>query len=402
MTLISRIFKPFLLIAFFIGNSSAISGDLWTSLEHSPESALVVNSASGEQLYKLRPHTPLIPASTLKILTALIAIDHWGLAHQFHTDFFLGTDNALIIKGYGDPFLISEEIDLIATAIQQTGQQQFSSITLDTSWYSEHIEINGQSHSNNPYDAPPAAIAANFNTVYLRKKGSIIQSMEAQTPLTSVAKKIGHSLANGKHRVNIPSAKLGSRHFAQILRQKLREKNISSGNTIHFSPIIPQGEKLLYRHHNSHTLETILQAMLKYSTNFIANQLFLNLGATTEFAPASTQQSQQVFNHYLETQFAWQSIHIEEGAGLSRNNRICASQLVALLERFRPYAYLLPTLSNGIVGKTGTLKGVSSLAGYLSKQTASPAFALLLNDAHLADSRSQLLDQIKQRWDATN
>ncbi len=401
MTLVSRIFKQFLLMSFLIGNSCVIAGDLWTSLEQSSKSALVVSSASGEQLYKLHPHTPLIPASTLKVLTALIAIDHWGLAHQFHTDFFLGTDNALIIKGYGDPFLISEEIDLIVTAIEQTGQQRFSSITLDTSWYSEQIDIDGQSHSNNPYDAPPAAIAANFNTVYLRKKGPSIQSMEAQTPLTPVAKKIGRSLVNGKHRVNLHSAKSGSIHFAQILRQKLHKKNISSGNTINFFPIT-QAEKLLYRHHNSHTLETILQAMLKYSTNFIANQLFLNLGAETKLKPASTHQSRQVYERYIETKFAWQNTHIEEGAGLSRNNRICASQLVTLLEKFRPYAYLLPTLPSGIVGKTGSLNGISSLVGYLSKNAASPAFALLLNDARLADSRSQLIEQIKQRWDTTN
>jgi D-alanyl-D-alanine carboxypeptidase/D-alanyl-D-alanine-endopeptidase (penicillin-binding protein 4) len=118
--------------------------------------------------------------------------------------------------------------------------------------------------------------------------------------------------------------------------------------------------------------------------------------------PASIHQSQKVFNRYLETKFSWRNTHIEEGAGLSRNNRICASQLVALLERFRPYAYLLPTLPNGIVGKTGSLNGISSLAGYLSKNVASPAFALLLNDAQLANSRQQLLDQIKQRWDAIN
>lgn len=387
--LIAALFCTFLAIA------EPTSENLFEALEASPQAALVIERADGENLYRLNPGTPLIPASTLKILTAIIAIDHWGLAHRFHTDFLTSADNALVIKGYGDPYLVSEEIERIAATIAKTGRKSFSSIRLDTSWYSEDTKIDGQSRSDNPYDAPAAAIAANFNTVFLRRKGSIVESVEVQTPLTPVANKIGRSLPTGQHRVNIKTARSGSVYFAEILREKLLSKNVNSGREIRFATAADDA-KLLYRHYNSHTLEQILTAMLKYSTNFIANQLFLNVGAEVASLPASISQSQRVVARYAQRQLGWENAVIKEGAGLSRNNQVCASQLVALLQRFRPYAHLLPTSSNGMVGKTGTLNGISSFAGYVSTDASSPAFALLINDAQFSGSRTHWLHQIQQ------
>jgi D-alanyl-D-alanine carboxypeptidase/D-alanyl-D-alanine-endopeptidase (penicillin-binding protein 4) len=59
-----------------------------------------------------------------------------------------------------------------------------------------------------------------------------------------------------------------------------------------------------------------------------------------------------------------ESIHIEEGAGISRDNRFMARGLAKVLELFAPHADLLR--GHDGANKTGTLDGVRTLAGYAS------------------------------------
>jgi len=58
-----------------------------------------------------------------------------------------------------------------------------------------------------------------------------------------------------------------------------------------------------------------------------------------------------------------EAIHLEEGSGISRNNRFTARGLARLLHLFAPYADLLDGHDGG-ANKTGTLPGVRTLAGY--------------------------------------
>ena len=57
------------------------------------------------------------------------------------------------------------------------------------------------------------------------------------------------------------------------------------------------------------------------------------------------------------------AIHLEEGSGISRDNRFAARGLTQLLRLFEPYANLLRS-GDGANFKTGTFSGVSTLAGF--------------------------------------
>jgi len=57
------------------------------------------------------------------------------------------------------------------------------------------------------------------------------------------------------------------------------------------------------------------------------------------------------------------AIHLEEGSGISRNNHFTARGLAKVLELFAPHADLLRGHDGGM-NKTGTMEGVSTLAGY--------------------------------------
>ena len=72
-----------------------------------------------------------IPASTIKVLTSLIALDHWGNDYRFKTDFYFDpVTNSLWVKGYGDPYLVSEELDIIVNKIKQEGISELDGIVL--------------------------------------------------------------------------------------------------------------------------------------------------------------------------------------------------------------------------------------------------------------------------------
>ena len=57
------------------------------------------------------------------------------------------------------------------------------------------------------------------------------------------------------------------------------------------------------------------------------------------------------------------AVHIEEGSGISRNNRFTARGLAKVLELFASHADLLHGHDGGMT-KTGTIEGVRTLAGY--------------------------------------
>jgi D-alanyl-D-alanine carboxypeptidase/D-alanyl-D-alanine-endopeptidase (penicillin-binding protein 4) len=144
---------------------------------------------------------------------------------------------------------------------------------------------------------------------------------------------------------------------------------------------IPATAKILFRHRSPLTLGEIVKNMLEYSTNFTANQLFLVLGAKKHTTPATVQKGQQVMHTCLEQKLGWRDFHIEEGSGLSRKNRVSAAQMTDLLKSFERYSFLMPT-KNGFMAKTGTLRGVSSLAGYLDLggRLGTARFCILIND----------------------
>ncbi len=351
----------------------------------------LLTDRGGKVLDACRADTPLVPASTLKILTAWLAIKHWGADFRFSTDFYLDEDQLLWVRGLGDPMLVSEELALVAQALKAAGLSEVNGIGIDTSYYANHIDIPGRSRTDNPYDAPVAALAVNFNTVNLRRKHGKLQSAEAQTPLTQTARKLGRRVDGKAQRINLRHAADSGTYFAEILRRKLTDAGITVDSPIRRGSV-PETAKLIYRHENSRQLPDVLKAMLQYSTNFIANQLFLNLGAEAYGAPATMEKAVRHAQREIAETFGWNDFRIVEGSGLSRDNRLSARQLTELLQAFRPWKELLPK-HDGVHAKTGTLNGIRTLAGYLSP--GGRPFAILINRPAPRNLRYDLVKQWK-------
>jgi D-alanyl-D-alanine carboxypeptidase/D-alanyl-D-alanine-endopeptidase (penicillin-binding protein 4) len=164
----------------------------------------------------------------------------------------------------------------------------------------------------------------------------------------------------------------------------------------------------LLRYRSTHALDDIARNMLTYSTNFIANQLSLVWTAYINNKPANFEQFSERAMQRLRQSFGWQRFRLLEGAGLSRNNRLSARQLLDVVNALISYKELLPRYRDGVRAKTGTLNGVSSLAGVIDAAAlpdASPAakgnwhFAMLVNDETINDPswREAVLDSLIER-----
>jgi D-alanyl-D-alanine carboxypeptidase/D-alanyl-D-alanine-endopeptidase (penicillin-binding protein 4) len=362
------------------------------------ESGKVINKKHAKDLF--------VPASTTKLVTAYLALSHWGEDHRFKTDFFLDESTAnpvLWIKGYGDPFLVSEEMISIARAIgarlKARGIYKLGGIHLDTTYFARNIKLPGTARSNNPYDAIPSALAANFNTIFARKKNGVIVSAEEQTPITTTARFIYTAMQGHSERVNTgPDHKIAERYFAELLAEFLRREELEVGDEISWGKV-PATVPLTYRHLNSRTLASVIKPMMKYSTNFIANQLILKLSAEYHGIPASSDKATLTLKEQLSTGFGWKLFFLEDGAGLSRTNRLSPAQLVDVLERFRTWKHLLPEIEPRIYAKSGSLIGISALAGYIKKKDEWRPFAVIINQKTPYRFRNKLAVELSEQPD---
>ena len=328
------------------------------------DGVVYVVDAQNHVLFDVGGEQPFIPASTLKLFTSLLAIDHLGLHSHFRTEFFLAGDR-LVVKGYGDPFLVSEELDRIAAALApRLVGKKLKGVVVDDSYFAPHLQVPGVGGSARVYDAPNAALAVNFNTINVRRRGGKIVSAEAQTPLTPLARALARQRrVHSKLRINLGHRDGEiARYAGELIAAKLRAHGVRLGDEVTMGRA-PAGPPL-YVHANSRDLDEVLREMLFHSNNFVANQLFLAIGAAVQGPPASLAKSVAVANRYIAAHPSLQGLVVTEGSGISYDNRATAPAMVALLRMFAPYKDLLRQ-KHGTPNKTGTLRTVKSVVGYL-------------------------------------
>ncbi len=365
------------------------------------ETGGVVVTSGDRVLFDLHGDRSFAPASTLKIPTALAAIRHLGPDFRFKTEFYLNEDRDLTIRGYGDPFLISEEWAIIAQELADTGRlpAKLRNLCLDASAYGD-VEIPGLANALDPYNARNGALVANFNTVYVAverggvERGGKVRSAESQTPLTPLARELARGLKQGKHRINIsrrPERPL--RYVGELAREFLRQQGVEVTGNVAPCRRGPADE-LIHTHYGTRPLAEVIEGMMEYSNNFIANQLLLTLGLAADGEPATLEQGVAVLGRFLEQQVGLDraDFTLAEGSGISRRNRFTPLALAQVVRGFHRHQPLL-SQKNGVALKTGTLTGVYALAGYLPSEYPL-CFVVLLNQPR--NTRDQVLEVLKR------
>jgi D-alanyl-D-alanine carboxypeptidase/D-alanyl-D-alanine-endopeptidase (penicillin-binding protein 4) len=157
---------------------------------------------------------------------------------------------------------------------------------------------------------------------------------------------------------------------------------------------VPKGLDPVYVHNQSRTLSEILVELLRASNNYIANQVFLEIGGRRKGGPVSLEKSLQVAREMLAAHGLAEAIHLEEGSGLSRGNRFTARGFAKVLDLFAPHADLLHGHDGG-PNKTGSLDGVRTLAGYSSTSTHGQVRFVISLRGNSVAMRFQLLRAIQ-------
>jgi serine-type D-Ala-D-Ala carboxypeptidase/endopeptidase (penicillin-binding protein 4) len=330
-----------------------------------PSGLALVVDGKGNELVAQNADEPFVPASVTKIVTAWLALEVLGGNYHFETRFYLDGNRVLYVHGGGDPFLISEELARLTTnLVAAVGKKPITGIVLDTSYYPSNLRIPGIEDTDEAYNALNSALAVNFNTISAVRDGDKVRSAEKQTPITPLAITLFRERGpNGSGRISLSRDPAVSLQYAGELIAAFIERaggrvkgEISTGT-------VPEGLKPVYVHRQSRTLSKILAELLRASNNYVANQVFLEIGGHRLGGPVSLEKSLKVANEMLAAHGLAASIHLDEGSGISRDNRFTARGLVKVLELFAPHADLLHGHDGGM-NKTGTMDGIRTLAGY--------------------------------------
>jgi D-alanyl-D-alanine carboxypeptidase/D-alanyl-D-alanine-endopeptidase (penicillin-binding protein 4) len=354
-----------LLLAMLLLPVQALAGAKEKVAALAPSGLVLVMDAEGNELVAQNADKPFVPASVTKIVTAWLALEVLGADYRFETKFYLDDHRVLYVHGGGDPLLISEELALLAPQlVAAIGKEPLTGMVLDASYFPSNLRIPGIEDSKRSYDALNSALAVNFNTIYAVRKGNKVFSAEKQTPITPLA--ISQFKARGpRHRGRISLAqepKVSLQYAGELISAFIEQAGGSVKGKISTGKV-PAGLKPVYVHRQSRTLSELLHELLIGSNNYIANQVFLEIGGHRLGGPVSLEKSLKVANEILAAHDLAGAIHLEEGSGISRGDHFTARGLAKVLNLFAPHAYLLKS-GKGASYKTGTLDGVRTLAGY--------------------------------------
>lgn len=205
----------------------------------------------------------LMPASIIKVATVLAAMRILGPDYHFATEFYQDQLGNLYIRGLGDPTLVSEEVARIATRLRSLGLTRVATLFVDDSAFALEGPMPGQTASANPYDAPVAALAVNFNTLAIVKNQAGIASGEAQTPELPLMQELARNQASGRMRLNVcmggaDTEQCSIRYAEELFRALLEQAGIRVEG-LGGRGVVPQDARLLLRYESSGNLELIAQ-----------------------------------------------------------------------------------------------------------------------------------------------
>jgi D-alanyl-D-alanine carboxypeptidase/D-alanyl-D-alanine-endopeptidase (penicillin-binding protein 4) len=360
-----------------------------------PSALVLVVDEKGNELIAQNVDKPFVPASVTKLVTAWLALEVLGGDYRFETKFYLDKNRVLYVRGGGDPFLISEELAPLATElVAAIGKEPITGIVLDASYYPSDLRIPGIEDTDEAYNALNSALAVNFNTIAAVRQGNTVRSAEQQTPITPLA--ISQFRARGpkgRGRISLAQDPAVSLQYAGELIAAFITRAGGSVKGEITTGSVPEGLKPVYVHRQSRTLSQILTQLLIASNNYIANQVFLEIGGTLGGA-VSLEKSLKVANAMLAANGLADAIHLEEGSGISRDDHFTARGLAKVLEFFAPHADLLHGHDGGM-NKTGTMSGVHTLAGYADTKSHGRVRFVISVKSNDGDMRFQLLHAIE-------
>lgn len=394
--------------------------------------AVVVRAAGAPQpLFAHDANRPMNPASVIKLLTSFAALDLLGRDFRWRTEAYLRgrLDGAgvlhgdLVLKGYGDPKITVEQWKKFMTDLRARGLSRITGdLVLDRSHFSlpEHDAARFDQEPLRPYNVGPDALLVNFKAVRFvfapepRRNGVAVR---VEPPLPEIAVNALPQLVNGEcgdwrgavgalysNDGGTASGAFSGRYSVACGEREWYVALLDHPTYVHgmfatyfraaggsFDGTVRDGSTprnaTPFAVLESAPLYDIVRDVNKLSNNVMARQMFLTLATTRHPPPATPALATAVLKGWLkEKRIAMPGLVLENGSGLSRQERATAGGLAQLLAAAdaSPYrdefasslavAAMDGTMQrrfvNGSVAgqallKSGSLEGVRALAGYV-------------------------------------
>lgn len=435
----------FVLLVAALASSLACAQSLPAPVEQALKRAQIPASSVAVYVQGVDGSKPLLshnatqamnPASTIKLLTTYAALELLGPAYAWKTEAYatggvqgdvLAGD--LILKGYGDPKLTLENFWLLLRRLRSLGLREIrGDLVLDRSYFetAEYDPAKFDAEPLRPYNVGPDALLLNFKTVRFlflpepdRKNVTVIAEprpagLEFAAAVRATDGACGDWRAGVKadFQSNGGSAKASfsgtmpascGEHYwnVSLLAQPnyvygvFRQLWEELGGTLAGgwkNGTVPADARLLAMSESSSNAE-LVRDINKFSNNVMARQLFLTLGAEMLKLPGRTDRSVQVVQAWLaEKKLDFPELVLENGSGLSRQERISAANMGRLLlEAWR--SAVMPELMSSLplVAYDGTMRRrlrFESIAGQAHIKTGSLSDARTLA-GYVLDQRGQ-------------
>jgi len=427
-------------------------------------SVLVKEVGRDEPLLSYNSTVPRNPASTMKVVTTYSALEVLGPAYTWRTRAYATgpihdqvLEGDLVLVGGGDPYMTAERWWGFVNGLRQAGIQRVTGdVIIDNSYFAPQGDDRG-AFDNKPlstYNVLPDALLVNFQTVTFSLFPDLAAGVlrasaypwPANLTVDSTARLDKGSCRRGAAGVGVstPDGAAGNRivftgRYASgcgtmsFTRAVMRAPEYAFGTFKAFwlesggkldggwrIGVVPPGAKLLHSQ-DSLSLAEIIRLVNKFSSNTMARQLLLTLGAEKAGRPGTTGNGRKVITDFLATQgISIPDLVLDNGSGLSREERISAAGLADVLlaawrSQYMPeFAASLPlsatdgTLRNRFRSpemqgrlrmKTGTLEGVSALAGYVSAASGRTFVAVIIvNHPRAGTGGGQALQAALVQW----
>lgn len=362
------------------------------------------------------------PASTLKTITALYALDKLGADYRFKTR-VLAAGDMLILAGGGDPVLSTDDLATLAGDLVATGQETPKRFAVWGGALPKLAEISPPQEDYVAYNPAMSGMILNFNRVHLgwRRAGSgYDMSLEARAARNSpraytitASPAVQNDLFSYEFQDNreiwsvsrAAMGRAGSRwlpvrhpelYAGDVFQTLCRAKGLVLP-TPEVIDSLPDATEIVT--HESPPLTEILRDLLYYSTNLTAEVVGLKASGATDLPASGAMMKDWLLGQGIADEFLF-----ADHSGLSAESRVTAAGMVRVLAG-PGLKFNLPDLlkddplgarGQGIAkvsAKTGTLNFVSNLAGYATAPSGRRlAFALLCIDTprHVASEGKEL------------
>ncbi|MEY3570865.1 MAG: hypothetical protein RIQ85_985 [Pseudomonadota bacterium] len=426
--------------------------------------ALDIRTVEGKVLASHNQQLAFNPASVMKLVTTAAALDLLGPDYRWITRVYAQgplvgdvLNGDLIIQGSGDPRLAHEDLARLLRRLRSLGVREIQGdLVLDRSLFQTTLD-DAAAFDGLPYrayNALPDALLLDAKAISLRffpdaQTQSVRVAMEPPMvdflieppkldtePCINWREKLGtvvdpssvhfsgtYSVDCGERVLVLHAHTLShARYFDAVFRQLWRELGGSIVGVMREEKKLESARELLQW--ESPTLAQIIRDINKHSNNVMARQLLISLATLPTSTAVTPEVGAAQAKAWLDTLGVnSESVVIENGAGLSRKERLSANALSKVLYHawHSPYmpefiaslpivgvdGTMIRTLKNSAVKarahiKTGSLNDVASIAGYVKAKSGRwISVVCMINHAEANSARTsfnELLEWIYEHY----